>query len=274
MKLCYPIATPDCSVPLMAFCGDFEANLEKIRAIGYEGVELLIRDLDQLSVPKLLQQVKDAGLEIAALATSPCPSEDNVVLAHPDKKVRGEALRRGKLLAGLSREIGAPVLIGRFRGLADDNDPLNSAEVLKDSIRAMCDAAGSTGRVLIEEQQKGKVNVCNTVAGSLQFLEELGRDNTGLLLDTFHMEASDPSISIALGLGGPKMYFVHLSDTKRLCPGAGSIDFTEALGAIAKTGYRGFLSMEVNQTPDSELCARLCHDYIRYVNDVKLKGAL
>ena len=103
------------------------------------------------------------------------------------------------------------------------------------------------------------------------FLSEVGYGNTGLLLDTFHMEACDPSIAGALALGGKNMYFVHLSDTRRLCPGAGSICFKEVLAGIWETGYRGFLSMEVNQMPGSDACARLCHDYIHYVNDVLLR---
>jgi len=274
MKLSYPIATPECSVPLMAFCGDFEANLRQIRQIGYEGVELLIRDLDQLSVPQMLQSIEREGLEIAALATSPCPSEDNVVLAHPSAEVRAEALRRGKDMARLSGELGVPVVIGRFRGLVDENDPQNNVQTLKNAVAQMCEAAGDKGTILIEVQQKGKVNVCNTVAESLVFLEEIGAENLGLLLDTFHMRASEPAIGAGFVRGGEKLRFVHLSDTRRMAPGTDEIDFRETLGALAAIGYDGFLSMEVSQQPDSYAAARLCHDYIRYLNQTVLGGIL
>ena len=59
MKLAYPVVTPDCTIPMMAFsCGDFNTHLSLIKSCGYEGVELLIRDPGQINFKEILYHSK------------------------------------------------------------------------------------------------------------------------------------------------------------------------------------------------------------------------
>jgi len=58
LKLAYPIATPDASGPLMSFYGNFEKNISDIKSIGYDALELFVRDPSKMDVPYILKLFK------------------------------------------------------------------------------------------------------------------------------------------------------------------------------------------------------------------------
>jgi sugar phosphate isomerase/epimerase len=267
MKLAYPIASPDCHGSLMALYGDFEKNLDMIHELGYQGVELLLRDADDPAVLNLLGKIEKHHLEVAALATSPLPAEDKLSLADNNSQIREEALRRGIGIARLAGQIGVPMAIGKFRGLIDAANPENNWGTLKKSLVELCSAAKGGG-VVVEIQQQGPVNTFTKTGESLELCNEIGMENFGILLDTFHQERLDPSVCTGFIAFGPGVGFVHISDTDRLVPGAGSIAFRDVLAVIKSIGYNGYLSMEVKQKPDGITAARLCADHLRYLHDV------
>jgi sugar phosphate isomerase/epimerase len=88
-------------------------------------------------------------------------------------------------------------------------------------------------------------------------------DNFGILLDTFHQERLDSSPCAAFAVFGPRVRFVHLSDTDRLIPGTGTISFSGIFAALRSIKYDGYLSIEVKQAPDGLSAARLCAAYLR-----------
>jgi sugar phosphate isomerase/epimerase len=260
----------------MALYGDFETNLETISELGYKGVELLLRDAGSPDIPDILDNIKKHRLEIAALATSPLPAEDGLALADNNAQVREEALRRGIGIARLAGKIGVPMTIGKFRGLIGPAYSENDWNSLKRGIIELCKAAEPGGSIVVEIQQSGPVNTFTNTGETLEkyteIISETGLDNLGILLDTFHQERLDPSVSESFLSFGKKTGFIHIADTDRLVPGAGSIDFRSVLAAVAAAGYEGYLSMEVKQKPDGRTAARLCADYLRYLQEVVFGG--
>jgi sugar phosphate isomerase/epimerase len=268
MKFCYPVAAPDCHGSLMAFYGDFEKNLDTIRELGYQGVELLIKDTDNTYITGILNKIEECHLEVAALATSPIPAEDNIFLADDDPIIREEAMRRGMEIAKRAGKIGVPMIIGKFRGLVNPENPANGWNILRDNLRRLCMAAKPNGIIAVEIQQHGPVNTFTKTGESLELYREIAMDNFGFLLDTFHQEKIDPSVYTGFITFNSLIKFIHISDTDRLAPGFGAIRFQDVLAVLKATGYEGCLSMEVGQKPDSKTAARLCIDYLKYINDV------
>ena len=88
MKLCYPVATPDSNVPLMAFWGEnrFEENVKIIKEIGYDGAELLVRDGRQLDIEYIKTVLENNGLQAAAVGSSPIFTQDKLTLSHKDSE--------------------------------------------------------------------------------------------------------------------------------------------------------------------------------------------
>jgi sugar phosphate isomerase/epimerase len=252
----------------MAFYGDVDKNLDTIHELGYQGVELLVKNPDDTYITGILNKIEKRRLEVAALATSPIPAEDNIFLADNDPKIREDAMRRGMAIAKLAGKIGIPMIIGKFRGLVNPDNPENDWNILRDNLRMLCMAAKPAGSIVVEIQQHGPVNTFTKTRESLELYHEIAMDNFWFLLDTFHQERIDPSVCTGFITFNSLIRFIHISDTDRLAPGFGTIRFRDVFAVLQSTGYAGYLSMEVSQKPDSKAAARLCIDYLKYINDV------
>jgi len=74
---------------------------------------------------------------------------------------------------------------------------------------------------------------------------ETGLRNGGVMADTFHMNIEERSISGAILAYGNLLNHVHLSDSNRLAPGLGHVDFAEVLQALVEVGYGGSMAFEL-----------------------------
>lgn len=112
----------------------------------------------------------------------------------------------------------------------------------------------------------------------MELIEEVKRDNIGILLDSWHLYASDGKIEEIKKLKGNNIIYVHVNDApeipkeelidnERFLPGeTGVIDIVGFLKAIKETGYDGPVTPEpfnkrVNQLPD-EIAVRLTGGYL------------
>jgi sugar phosphate isomerase/epimerase len=263
MKLCYPVASPDCKGALMTFYGDFDKNLSILKEYGYNGIELLVKDVKDINIDDLLRSVQKFNLEVAALSTGPIPAENNLFLASNNPQIRKEGFRRALDIANLANELKVPMVIGKFRGLVDEINRGNNLDALKTVLRNLCTAAKPNGGITVEIQQAGPVNTFTGIDDALSLYDEIGMDNFTLMPDTFHQQAVDQYICAGLIKLRGKIGFVHLSDTDRLIPGFGAIPFKEVLPVFKAIDYDGYFSMEVTQNPDSQTAARLCVNNIR-----------
>jgi sugar phosphate isomerase/epimerase len=77
---------------------------------------------------------------------------------------------------------------------------------------------------------------------------ETGLTNGGIMADTFHMNIEERSIPDAILASAGILNHVHLSDSNRLAPGLGHIDFAEVLQALREAAYGGGLAFELIPT--------------------------
>ncbi|RGZ01198.1 sugar phosphate isomerase/epimerase [Clostridium sp. AM58-1XD] len=266
MKLSYPIAAPDSHVNLMAFTGNFESNLDAIAGIGYEAVELLVRDPKELSISYIDTALSRRGLKISAIGTSPMQAQDGLTLLSPVPEIRGEALERTLQLIPFSAAFQAPVIIGKFRGKV--NSQVNCTfQLLNEIFYDLCNYAGQQNAGIVMEPQKyDNVNNLNTISESLDWINEMKCSNLKLLLDTFHMAFTESDISESIRLAADHIGFVHLADSERLVPFCGDIDFKNVLKSFRETSYSGYYSLEIKQFPDSFQAAELSYKILNYIS--------
>ena len=95
MKIGYVVATPDVTTPLMpAVRGAFRDNLTFLKDLGFDGVELAIRDTAAFDKDELRRTLKESGLEVSLIGTAPISYQDEIELCHPDADARAKALER------------------------------------------------------------------------------------------------------------------------------------------------------------------------------------
>jgi len=266
VKLAVVVATPEVQPvpPVALLSGSFWQKLEKAAALGFAGVELMCLDPEQVDRQRLVRELSRLGLTVPAIGTGALPFCLGLTLLHADEGVRAEAMRRAQALVEMASELGAMVTIGSFRGwLSSMGRPEDGRVALAEKIGALADVAAARGvRLALEPLNRYEAEVLNTAAQALAFLEELGRPNVGLLLDTFHVNIEEPSIGEAVRLSGPRLWHVHLGDSNRWPPGCGHFPFAQFLDALRSVGYGGFLSAELLARPDPDEAARLTYEHM------------
>jgi hypothetical protein len=118
MKIAYVIATPEVRTPLMpGVRGVFADNLQFLKDLGYEAVEVAMRDPDDPEAANVAADFERVGLPAAMIGSAPSELQDGVMLCHPDANVREAGAARLRALIDMAARLGAlGVNIGRFRG--------------------------------------------------------------------------------------------------------------------------------------------------------------
>jgi sugar phosphate isomerase/epimerase len=258
VKFSIVLSTQPARFEVVAFKGDFEANVAKIAGWGYDGVELAIRDPQLVDGPALRRVVAAHGLTIPAIGTGQAWGEEGLSYTDPDPAVRAAAIKRTKSHIPFAAESGAVIIIGLLRGIVRQGiEHERAMEWLAAALREVCAAARPHGvRLALEPINRYETTLINNVAQGQDLIERVGAGNLGLLLDTFHMNIEEPVIEESIRTCGERIFHFHVADSNRWYPGAGHLDFAAILRALHATGYAGFVSGEFLPLPDSDMAAQ------------------
>jgi sugar phosphate isomerase/epimerase len=265
MKLSIVLSTHATSFDALAYSGNFAQNLQRIAELGYEGVELAIRDPTLLDAGAVARAVADAGLQVPAIGTGQAFIEEGLSFTSPDPQVRAGAIARIRAQVDFAAHCGAQVIVGLIRGrLVDGVQREQAVNWLVAALRECADYAAQQGVVLnFEPISRLDTNLIPTVDEALSLLKEVGAPRLGLLLDTFHMNIEEPSMYAALVRAGSHITHFHLSDSNRCYPGAGHVDFVGIVATLRALGYEGYLSAEILPLPDADTCAARTISFMR-----------
>lgn len=96
----------------------------------------------------------------------------------------------------------------------------------------------------IEPQNRFESNIINSVHDAVETAIRVGSPAVKVLCDTFHMNLEDPSLEDAVREAGEMLAHVHISDSNRLIPGMGHINFPEFFEALKEVRYDGYITLE------------------------------
>jgi sugar phosphate isomerase/epimerase len=257
MKLSLVLSTHAARFEAVAFKGDFEANIAKIANWGYDGVELAIRDPQFVDVEALEKVITNHGLKVPAIGTGQVWGEEKLSFTSDDPAVRRAAVERIKSHIPLARRFNAIIILGLIRGITPHGQTqVQSMRYLVENLQECALAASLHGvRFALEPINRYETDLIHTVSEGLDLLDQVGADNLGLLLDTFHMNIEEPGIEQSIRLCGKRIFHFHVADSNRWYPGAGHLDFKSILEALSATDYRGWVSGEFLPQPDAETAA-------------------
>ena len=271
MKLAYCVQLPDSIVNVAAYRGKgMDETLQDIADIGYEGVELFLRDPDLLDRSQLTKILEKTGLKVCCVGTAPIAAQDRLTLSDPDKEKRAAAIGRVRKLIDFASAYGCtPVGIGKFRGNLPSNDRSSGWKWLRDGFLEICEyAEGKNVTIALEPQERGNLNNLISTHDGVVWVEQLGMSNYGLLLDTYHMSLEDESLTAGIVEAAGKIAHVHVSDSNRTAPGQGMLDFVAVVRALRAVGYDGFLSVEIAQPADALAAARKAWVHLNYIRNM------
>lgn len=269
MKLAFATTTSEVQVPVPValFAGRFTERLETAATLGYDGVELMVARPAELDAQDIRSQVADAGLEIAAIASGAVYMVDKLTLLATSADVSRAAQQRLAELIEFAALVAAPlVTIGGFRGrMAWAGGPDSRARLIEQLRTAAREAAARGIRLVLEPLNRYESDIVNNTEQAMALFDEVGHSHLGLLLDTFHVNIEEPSLTECFkqGMVRGKLWHVHVGDSNRLPPGQGHLDFPGIVQSLREFGYQGYLSAELLPKPDPDAAGAAVIRYMR-----------
>lgn len=224
---------------------DIARSIDRLARLGYDAVE--VEGEPESYDPKRIKKfAEDAGLTIGSV----CPNfTAECDLSHPDPEIRNTALAYLRDVSEFAAELGAPLFIvaptaySRVQPIADPHDEWRWAV---EGIRTTGEHAASLGVGLtLECWNRYGTYMLNRLDEGARMWRETDLAVGGIMADTFHMNIEEISIPEAIRDAGDLLNHVHLSDSNRLAPGLGHVDFEEVLKALWEVGYGGDLAYEL-----------------------------
>ncbi len=257
MNLSIVLSTQQTQFQAATLSGSLEANLAKIGGLGYQGVELAVRDPKLVENDSLAKLISKYNLKVPAIGTGQAWGEEGLSFTDPEPDVRYEAVERIKSQIRLAAQFDAIIIIGLIRGIVRPGIERGQAVGwLIDALKECCDAAARHGvRLALEPINRYETSLVNNVGQGMDLIGSVGAANFGLLLDTFHMNIEEPGIEESIRACGSRIFHFHVADSNRWYPGAGHLDFHSIVSTLIKTGYDGFISGEFLPLPDADTAA-------------------
>ncbi|MGC9364374.1 MAG: 5-keto-L-gluconate epimerase [Fidelibacterota bacterium] len=269
MKLSIVISTQPATFNALAYKGKVAENIEKVRKLGYDGVELAVRDPRLLDLAVVKALTIDTGFPVSALGTGQAFGEEGLSFSSPDRTIRRKAIERIKSHIDVAAQLNAIVIIGLIRGIVKPGDDPEQAEAWIIEALDTCAAVNPDVKLVIEPCNRYEANTVNTVGEGMALVDKLGRANVGLLLDTFHMNIEEPDMLESIENAGQRLFHFHIADSNRWYPGAGHIDFQAVCWKLSQIGYAGFLSAEILPLPDADTAAEMTIHTMRNLENIK-----
>jgi D-psicose/D-tagatose/L-ribulose 3-epimerase len=236
--------------------------LPKLKATGFDGVEVPLFAGDVPHYQKVAQAIKDNGLGCTTCTVIP-DGEHNPI--SDDPKSRAGALDYLRWAIDCNAALGSEVLCGPYyhplgskfftgRGPTQEEKE-RAAEVH----RQIADYAQKVGVALaIECLNRFECYFLNTIADGVAHAQRVNHPNFGVMYDSFHanVEEKDPVGCIKTNIKAIR--HVHISENDRGTPGKGHVPFKKIIKTLRAGGYDRWMTIEAFGTSLPELAATTC----------------
>lgn len=240
------------------FSGGTEKNIKRIKELGYEGVDLFVRNPFDEATRKTLYLLKQYHLGIGAIMPAALAGE-GLFLGDINSQVRKEAVRRIGEIINLAGREGGMVSLGLVRGNKLLREPVAAFEerFSKSCLELLGLAQPLEVTLLIEPINRYEINTINSAREGVDFLKRTGLPMY-LMLDTFHMNIEDVDIGRELLNAMPFTKHIHFLDSNRLAPSMGHLDMESYYRILEEAGYEGYLCLEAlaEKVPSDDCAVR------------------
>jgi sugar phosphate isomerase/epimerase len=255
MKTAIVLASESEVIPL-GLRGDFEKNIKYVSEIGFDGAELSIMDIRSVDPKKIKEITKRYGLIIPAIGAGRYFSKNGFFFSSKEKDVRQKAIKEVNKYIKFSSQLNSHFIIGLVQGNFE-NSYEEGFKYVEECLQECVRVAEAEGVILLLEPINHlSPGIIRTVGEGIRMLNEVNSSSIKLLIDTYHMNIEERSITESIKKAKGYIGHVHLSDDNRLAPGQGHIDFGAIAKILKEIGYQGFVSGEILPEPDGETAAK------------------
>lgn len=219
--------------------------LEKIREIGFDGVEVPIFNTNPEHWYAWRKKLDQLGLE--KVCDTFCGADVNLI--SPDYKVREAGLKFLKECVDCAVILGSDKLMGPYHSALGlfTGKPATTEEWYwgVEAIQDLAEYADSMGIALgLEYLNRFELYLTSCADELIRFVDDVNRPNCKIMFDTFHANIEEKNIGEAIKKAGNRIDFIQLSENDRSTPGKGNVDWPGVFQAIKDIDYQGVLSIE------------------------------
>jgi D-psicose/D-tagatose/L-ribulose 3-epimerase len=220
-------------------------TVERIKALGYDGVEMPIFELNEPLYRSWGGRLDGLGLERTAVTIR--SAGDNPI--SPSAAVRAAAVDAFRRTLDCCHAAGVKILcgpthsaIGEFTGTGPTDDEFAWGV---DTMRKAAEHAAQAGvTIAVEYLNRFENYFLTSVAQTVRFVEAVGHPNVRMMYDTFHANIEEKDVTAAIRAAMPHTALVHISENDRSIPGTGQVRWDESFDALRAAGYDGWLVVE------------------------------
>jgi D-psicose/D-tagatose/L-ribulose 3-epimerase len=223
-------------------------------------------DVLEINAPKITRMsdkerdvLKSAAEKAGLSLTYSIGLKDDMDLASEDAAVRKNGIAFLQDVSRAMNYLGGTIMAGINysswpRKLAPGEDKRVLTDRAVEGVREAIKAAEDCDVIFcVEVVNRFEQFMMNTAAEGIAFAERVGSPNCKILLDTFHMNIEEDSLSGCLIEAGPWLGHFHLGETNRRPPGRGRVPWPEVFGALREIKYEGAVVMEPFLVPGGEV---------------------
>jgi D-psicose/D-tagatose/L-ribulose 3-epimerase len=219
--------------------------LPRIKDAGFDGIEVPIFDPHVFEARAVGRELNRFGLERTAVTIIP----RGLSLGASDGSIRARAIEHVRACIAAARDTGIHLLsgpiytpVGHLTGRRRTDDEwrwvVDSWQQLSGDVNAAQMEIG------IEPLNRFETYFLNTVQDALALCDGIGDPSIGILLDTFHANIEEKSVSDAVRHAAPHLKHLHTCENDRGVPGSGHVEWPELFAAVAEIGYTRWLTIE------------------------------
>ncbi len=231
------------------WAADYTQYVKKAEKLGFDILEIgasPLPDYSQEQIRLLRQCAKDSGVTLTA-GYGPT-FEHN--MGSSDPAIREKASEWFKRLFEVMGQLEISKIGGALYSYwpVDFSKPVHKEDDWKYSVEGMKKLSELAEPYQItlnlEVLNRFENPILNTAEEGVQFVTEVDRDNVKVMLDTFHMNIEETSISAAIRTAGNLLGHFHTGECNRMVPGQGRMPWREIAEALHEIQYDGSVVME------------------------------
>ncbi|ABV92279.1 xylose isomerase domain protein TIM barrel [Dinoroseobacter shibae DFL 12 = DSM 16493] len=218
-----------------------EKAVAKARAYGMDFLEIALLDPPNVDAAHSRSVLEAAGMRAVCslglpqevwASRNPEGAVDFLTIALDKCAAMGAEALSGVVYGGIGERSGKPPTRAELDNVAD-------------ALTRAARHARSLGLLFgIEPVNRYETHLLNTGWQAVEMIERIGAENMFIHLDTYHMNIEEKGIAQGIIDAREHLRYIHLSESDRGTPGAGTIAWDEIFSALRAVGFKGGLAME------------------------------
>ena len=232
--------------------------VDRVKEFGFDLIEICIEDPSTIDPSAIRARAERVGIDVTVCGAFGSDRD----LSSEDEFVRKTGLSYLHRCIDFAQDLGSPFVsgpmyaaVGNTRLLPEDARRAQWGRSVSGLKEAASYAAERSVKLAIEPLNRFETDLVNTVDQGMKMVDDVGAENVGLLLDTFHMNIEEKNIPAAIARAAGKIVEFHACSNDRGTPGEDHLPWKAIVEALGGARYEGPIVIEAF-TPEVREIAR------------------